>query len=166
MQDTVKKTLISAAVCCCFLLTGCSDSSNQEEAQPFSVYSFSGENEYFSISNGVIVLTSAEEIFYGGDLEETLETFNDITAYSVTFYVSSGGEENTLLSNSAVDKTGGTIDISGWTGQISGDILKSTDVPYLLDHLYCELETVDVNGEEHEYLLQLTVTEITGKTDS
>ena len=50
--------------CCCLMLTGCGASSKGEPS--LVVYSFKGENEQFSISNGVIVLTPNEEIFYGG----------------------------------------------------------------------------------------------------
>ena len=121
---------------CCFAFSGCSGLSHSEQEQSLAVYSFSGKNEYFSISNGVIALTPTEEIFYGGDLEEQGEFFNDVTDYSVTFYIISDNREKTLSSNSAVDETGGVIDISGWTGKIVGDILTSTDIEYLTNNLY------------------------------
>ena len=57
--------------CCCLMLTGCGASSKGEPS--LVVYSFKGENEQFSISNGVIVLTPNEEIFFGGDLAEKQE---------------------------------------------------------------------------------------------
>lgn len=55
-------------------LVGC-DNVTQEQ---LTVYSFSGENEQFSISNGVIVLDGTEEIFSGGDLKVADNFFTDI----------------------------------------------------------------------------------------
>ena len=55
---------------CTVLLAGCSTSSESNEEQPLKVYSFSGENEYISVSNGVIILDGKDEICYGGDLKE------------------------------------------------------------------------------------------------
>lgn len=39
------------------------------EQERLTVYSFSGENEQLTISNGIIVLNGTEEIFSGGDLK-------------------------------------------------------------------------------------------------
>ena len=72
--------LLITVLCTCLLL-GCSSKPAEE---PLVVYSFSGENEMFSISNGVIVLNEGEEIFYGGNLDGEL---SDIIAYSMTFYI-------------------------------------------------------------------------------
>ena len=58
-----------AIVFCALLLAGCSISSQSRQGQPLAVYSFSGENEFISVSNGVIVLDAEEEICYGGNLE-------------------------------------------------------------------------------------------------
>ena len=48
-------------------LTGC----GKEEPDQLTVYSFSGENEQLTVSNGVIALNGTEEIFAGGDLKVT-----------------------------------------------------------------------------------------------
>lgn len=74
------------------MFIGCSNSSANQE-QRLSVYSFSGEDEQFAISNGVIVLNSTEETFYGGDLKEKQDKLSDIAAYTKTFYVMSGNEK-------------------------------------------------------------------------
>lgn len=161
MKQVGRLLVLLSIVFYCLAFAGCSNSLHSEQEQSLAVYSFSGENEYFSISNGVIVLTSTEEIFYGGDLEEQQGIFDDITDYSVTFYIISDSKEKTLLSNAVTDETGGVIDISGWIGQVAGDILASADIEYLINNLYCKLQTNNLNGEENEYLLQLTVTEIT-----
>lgn len=71
-----------------------------------------------------------------------------------------------LLSNSVSDMTGETIDISGDVGKRSGDgtmIREPTDE--LQNNLYFELETTDLDGKKSNYQLQLTLTEVTGRTE-
>ena len=58
------------------------------------MYSFCGENANFSILNGIIVLSSMEEIFYGGNLDGEL---SDVVGYSMTFYIPVGNDERILL---------------------------------------------------------------------
>lgn len=148
----------------CAMFTGCGTSSDGEQDKPLAVYSFSGENKDFKISNGVIVLTSTEEIVYGGNLEVNQGKFNDIIAYSVTYYIMSNNEKDILISNSVEDMTGDTIYISGETGKHSSNnntIRESTDE--LQNNFYFELETTNQDGEKNNYPLQLTLVEITRK---
>jgi hypothetical protein len=158
MKIVVRVLLITVLYTC--LLSSCGMKPAEE---PLVVYSFSGENEMFSISNGVIVLNEGEEIFYGGNLDGEL---SDIIAYSMTFYIQSGSDDIVLLSNSVTDMTGGTIGIAGETGKISGDVLKNAEEDDLQNNLYFELKTTNLGGEENTYQLQLTVTEITKTKDS
>ena len=83
---------------CTVLLAGCNTSSESNEEQSLKVYSFSGENEYISVSNGVIILDGKDEICYGGDLKVMSDDFANITTYSTTIYIN-GSEKETLLSN-------------------------------------------------------------------
>ena len=145
---------------CTVLLAGCNTSSESNEEQPLKVYSFSGENEYISVSNGVIILDGKEEICYGGDLKVMSDDFANITTYSTTIYIN-GSEKETLLSNGVDDQTDGTIDVSGNIGKISGDILRDSDADKLTDNLWFELKTTNLNGEESTYRVQLETTEIT-----
>ena len=69
--------VLMAIVFCALLLAGCSISSQSRQGQPLAVYSFSGENEFISVSNGVIVLDAEEEICYGGNLETRKDKFTD-----------------------------------------------------------------------------------------
>ena len=94
------------------------------------VYSFSGNSESISVSNGVIVLSGKDEICYGGNLKVMSDDFADITAYSTTIYVD-GEEDSILLSHAVADQTGGTIDVSGNIGKISGDVLRDGDADKL-----------------------------------
>ena len=136
------------------LLAGCNTSTESNEEQSLKVYSFSGENEYISVSNGVIILDGKNEICYGGDLKVISDDFVDITTYSTTIYIN-GSEKETLLSNSVDDQTGGTIDFSGNIGKISGDIFKNRDADKLTDNLWFELKTTNLSGEENTYQVQL-----------
>ena len=143
------------------VLTGC----GKAEQEPLRVYSFSGENEQLGVSNGIIVLNGSEEIFSGGDLKAADDSFLDITSYSTTFYMISGSEKNVILSNSMVDTTGGTVNVSGDLGQISGNTtlrrIKIDDANDLENTLYFELAAKDKNGKESVYQLQMSLTEIT-----
>ena len=144
MKIIVRVLLITALYTCLFSSCGMKPAE-----EPLVVYSFSGENEMFSISNGVIVLNEGEEIFYGGNLDGEL---SDIIAYSMTFYIQSGSDDIVLLSNSVTDMTGGTIGIAGETGKISGDVLKSAEEDDLQNNLYFELKTTNLDGEEKPYV--------------
>ena len=158
--------VLMAIVFCALLLAGCSISSQSRQGQPLAVYSFSGENEFISVSNGVIVLDAEEEICYGGNFETRKDKFTDIASYSATIYLTSDGEENILMSNRVEDKTGGAINISEDIGKITGDILIPDDIDNLVDGLWFELKTVDLDGEENTYHLQLEVIEITRANDN
>ena len=70
-----------------------------------------------------------------------------------------------ILSNSVVDTTGGTVNVSGDLGQISGDStirrIKIDDTNDLNGTLYFELTTKDKHGTKNVYQLQMDLTEIT-----
>ena len=154
------RAVMLSLLACTVLLAGCNTSPESNEEQPLKVYSFSGENEYISVSNGVIILDGKDEICYGGDLKVMSDDFSDITTYSTTIYIN-GSEKEILLSNGVDDQTGETIDVSGNVGQISGDILRDSDADKLTDNLWFELKTTNLNGEESTYRVQLETTEIT-----
>ena len=154
------RAVMLSLLACTVLLAGCNTSSESNEEQSLKVYSFSGENEYISVSNGVIILDGKDEICYGGDLKVMSDDFANITTYSTTIYIN-GSEKETLLSNGVDDQTGETIDVSGNVGQISGDILRDSDADKLTDNLWFELKTTNLSGEENTYQVQLKTTEIT-----
>lgn len=135
--------------------------------QEQSVYSFSGANEYFSLTNGVVVLGAEEEVFSGGDLNiSDEEALGDIASYSATFYTLIDGEKHIIMSNSVVDQTGGKISLSGDLGKMSGgDFIirnKVEDPSDWKNNLYFELVTTGLDNKENTYQLQLSVTEVSG----
>lgn len=158
-------TLLCTIILCIGLLMGCSQ-NDESKSEEITVYSFCGENEQFVITNGVIVIGADEEIFYGGDLSVIdQEQFADISFYSMKFYAMTNGEKRTIMHNSVVDQTGGSINVTGNLGRIAGkDILignKTDNVSDLTDNLYFELITTDLSGKQDTFELQLTVTKIT-----
>lgn len=64
------------------------------------------------------------------------------------------------------DMTGRTINISGEVGKISGDIIKKAETDELKNNLFFELKTTNLNGEENEYQLQMTLTEVIKAADN
>jgi len=75
------------------------------------------------------------------------------------------GEKRIIMYNSAVDQTGGSINVTGNLGRIDGkDILignKAENVSDLTDNLYFELITTNLSGEQNTFELQLTASKIT-----
>ena len=143
-------------------LVGCSTTELQT-----SVYSFSGANEYFAISNGVIVLDDSTEAFYGGNISADEGFFAEATSYSATFYISSHGEKKVILSSKVVDLTGEAVDFSGEIGSISGDDVltqnKIDEIDDLRYNLYCDLSVTNKDGTESVYSVQMNLTEIVRK---
>ena len=132
------------------------------EEEPTRVYAFRGENEKFSISNGVIVVAEEGDVFYGGTLKTKGEYLSDISSYSVSFYLDMGSEVHTLMSNRLVDMTGTPIQLPDDLGKISGDgMINHREIEQLGNQLYCELQTKDLEGNSEVQKLQMEVVQIT-----
>lgn len=160
------KRIISIAISCLLIasLVGCAGSAEDAESGSV-VYSMSGSNDLFEISNGVIVLGEEEEVFDGGDLKILQEDlFSDVTAYTCSYYTITNGERRTILSNSTVDMTGGTLSVNGDLGRASGNgilignkIKSAEDLEQLL---WFELITTDLSGKENTYQLPLVLNKV------
>lgn len=142
-------------------LVGC----GKTEPSNLRVYSFSGADEQFSVTNGVIVLDETVRIFNGGNLKVTEDSFSNIVSYTATFYIVENDEKKVILSNSATDMTGSSVSLEGNLGQVSGDdALIETMIKDTSDwesNLYLELTTTDKSGTENVYQLQMSLTEVT-----
>ena len=149
------------AMVCLLSMTACSN-GKQEGASKYS-FSFRGENEYFAISNGIILLEETEEVFEGGNLEIVqTDLFKDVVSVSTTFYTMRNGEKYIILSNSVTSKEDGSLTVDGELGKISGsDIIGRTDenMDELRKNLWFELKTTDLNNKENTYQLKLTLSE-------
>ena len=156
----MNKILASVMALVCALSLSACGNGNQEQTE---TYRFRGENEFFAISNGSIVLSDTKEVFDGGNLHVTQAgIFDQVTSYSATFYTKKDGVQRTLMSNSVVDQTGGTIHVEGDLGIISGDGFiiggKVASIDELKGNLWFELKTTDLHGKETAYHLRLTLT--------
>ena len=80
-------------------------------------------------------------------MKEKPNEFENITAYSSAIYA--GNEKIFLCAVGVEDKAGGTINVSGNIGKISGDIFKDSAIDKFVDKLWLELETTNLNGEEN-----------------
>ena len=160
------KRIISIAISCLLIasLVGCAGSAEDAESGSV-VYSMSGSNDLFEISNGVIVLGEEDEIFDGGDLKILQEDlFSDVTAYTCSYYTITNGERRTILSNSTVDMSGGTLSVNGDLGRASGNGIlignKIKSAEDLEDVIWFELITTDLSGKENTYQLPLVLNKV------
>ena len=160
------KKIISIAISCLLIaaLVGCAGSVEDAESGTV-VYSMSGSNDLFEISNGVIVLGEEEEVFDGGDLKVLQEDlFAEVTSYTCSYYIITNGGRRTILSNSTVDMTGGTLSVNGDMGRASGNGIlignKIKSAEDLEDVIWFELITTDLNGKENTYQLPLVLNKV------
>ena len=160
------KKSISIAISCLLIaaLVGCGGAIEDAESGDV-VYSMSGSNDLLEISNGVIVLGEEEEVFDGGDLKILQEDlFSDVTAYTCSYYTITNGERRTILSNSTVDMTGGTLNVNGDLGRASGNGIlignKIKSAEDLENVIWFELITTDLSGKENTYQLALVLNKV------
>lgn len=160
------KKIISIVISCLLLnaLVGCAGSAEDAESGAM-VYSMSGSNDLFEISNGVIILDKEEEVFAGGDLKILQEDlFADVTSYTCSFYVITNGEKRPILSNSTVDMTGATLDVNGDLGRSSSNGIlignKIKEAEELEQLLWFELITTNLSGKESTYQLPLVLKKV------
>ena len=160
------KKIISIAISCLLIaaLVGCAGFAEDAESDGV-VYSMSGSNDLFEITNGVIVLGEEEEVFDGGDLKILQkDLFSDVTAYTCSYYTITNSERRTIISNSTVDMTGGTINVNGDLGRASGNGIlirnKIKSAEDLEDAIWFELITTDLSGKENTYQLPLVLNKV------
>ena len=160
------RRFLSIAISCLLIaaLVGCAGSLEDAESGSV-VYSMSGSNDLFEISNGVIVLGEEEEVFDGGDLKILQEDlFSDVTSYTCSFYTIVNGEKRPILSNSTVDMTGGMLNVNGDLGRASGNgILIGNKIKSAEDMenvIWFELITTDLGGKDNTYQLPLVLNKV------
>ncbi len=156
--------VLAVILICSTAFAGCG--SEKADAKDLKVYSFSGGDDYITVSNGVIVLSDGYNALYFGDLKADEEHFSDITSLTKTFYVYKDGEKQTLSQNSVTDTTGGTIKVGGEMGKMWGEagILGRTVPEDVENNLFFQLETTDKEGNVQNYQLQMKVVEVTEDT--
>ena len=148
-----------------FLLTLTLTSCVNEKQEQFAVYSFYGKNENFIISNGTIVLSNSEDIFWGGNLQAAQsESISDISSYKATFYTMVDGKQEIIhvdevqnLSNSYLLE----IDFGKKFGKDSSIKKQLIEIDKSNGKLYCELKITDREGNKNNYSIELEMTKVT-----
>lgn len=161
------------AFVCLIGLASCNGIRQDTQEKLLATYSFSGENDLFGISNGVIVLGEDKDIFRGGKLEIIQnEPFTNVAAFRVIFYTVRDNKKSTIITDGATFNT----DIVGYPSLYDDYLLSETSgkdflfgskgeskvesLDDLINNFWVELKVVDLEGKESIYQLQLTVTEV------
>ena len=157
----MKKALVFIlAIICLFMFVGCNSTEDSDKTE---VYTFYGENEYISVTNGTAVIDGENEMLSGGNLTIlNKELFADAVYWRYEFYILNDGEEKTAYVGSVSDETGGaSVNIEGDLGKISGgDIITKYDDSYaddFVNNLYFKFTVKNAEGEENTYHLQMKV---------
>ena len=136
------------------------DASQSNQTQE-GTYSFYGENEYFSLSNGSIVVSGEMETFDGGVLKAIdPELFSDVKSFSASFYtIKSNGKQDDFVTHKIYSSDGTPVSFGGSLGRSSSN---SPDLIRKIEQggLWLEVQTVDTADKETVYQLELTVTEV------
>ena len=148
------------------LIMPASCGKSEENSKGAKVYSFHGENEFMAVSDGVFVIDTDEDVFYGGNLrikDESLFDGKKAFTYNTRFYIVTDGQENTLMSNSMTDYTG-YVEINGDLGKISGGKFiagaEAENIEEVIGNLFFVMTTVGTDGQQRQYSMQMDVTEV------
>ena len=135
------------------VLVGCTQTS----ASP-TIYSFSGGREELRIINGVAVVGSQEETFYGGVLELDTSIFKNVKEYTIRFYIED--EEPWEILHHSVQ--GEIFDLENQDlGTRTGHVLKENmDVKDLQEHLYFEMKVTFESGKSESFTFPMKVQQI------
>ncbi len=151
----MKKLIVLVLAFIVLSMAACGNSKQNETIE----YSFHGENEHFSITEGSIVISSEGTVFNGGILEFTDPSFlNNIISYSASYYSLLSNNEREVFYSSTVNGLSENVSHSGealGTAGSSGILVghPETDLRF-------ELKTVDTKGKESIYQVELTLTEL------
>ena len=142
-------------------LTACTNETQEQ----LVVYSFYGENECFVISNGTIVLSNSEDVFWGGNLQVTQsESINDITSCKATFYTMVDGKQEIILvdefQNLSTSELLG-VDLGKKFSNDSTISKQFMEIEKSNGKLYCELKITDREGNKNSYTIELKLTKVT-----
>ena len=142
-------------------LTACKNEAQEQ----LVVYSFYGENDCFKISNGTIVLSDSEDIFYGGSLHVTEpESIIDISSYKATFYTVTDGQREIILVDELHNSSSAEL-LEVSLGKIVANDSELNqqfkNIEQLNGKVFCELETTDKEGNKNSYTIEMELTKIT-----
>ena len=136
---------------------GVANNTDVTEQGISTIYSFYGENEFFTISNVTLSLSDSGQKFNAGELTITKPSlFESVTSYSTCFYTTINGERDVFHSTN----TTGLADDDAPNGRKLGTASSNGFMIRNLEQgLWFELKTMDLNGTENAYQIQLTLAE-------
>ena len=155
-----KLTAIILALLFVLMLTAC----NNVKQEPLVVYSFYGESECFEISNGTIILSDSEDVFYGGNLNVNQpEAIQNITSYKATFYTMIDGQQETILIDelhniSSTELLG--VDLGKKVSNNPKISNQFKNIEEANGKFWCELKVTDTEGINNSYKIELNLIKI------
>ena len=155
-----KLTAIILALLFVLMLTAC----NNVKQEQLVVYSFYGESDCFEISNGTIILSDSEDVFYGGNLKVNQpESIQNITSYKAAFYTMIDGQQETILIDelnnvSSTELLG--IDLGKKVSNSSEISNQFRNIEDANGKFWCELKVTDKEGNSNSYKIELNLIKI------
>lgn len=156
------KRFVSVIMLLACIITLCA-CANTEQSEP-AIYSFYGKNEEVEISNGVISLTDAQNVFYGGILKfSNTDMLEEMVSYCATFYTIIDGEKTPIHIDevkNASDADLLNIDL----GKITDTNLSIAEAFEKMEELqayfWCDIEITYSNNESKTYNVPLVLIDI------
>ena len=136
-------------------------SCKNSEKDQTTVYSFSGKNESVSISNGTVVLTDYEEVFYGGNLNFVQP--ENISSYRATFYIMTDGQQETVFVDELSDVSPAELlnfDLGKKVGNNSEISKQFRNIEDADGKFWCELKVTDAQGNSNSYSVELELVKV------
>ena len=155
-----KLTAIILALLFVLMLTAC----NNVKQEQLVVYSFYGESDCFEISNGTIILSDSEDVFYGGNLKVNQpESIQNITLYKAAFYTMIDGQQETILIDelnnvSSTELLG--VDLGKKVSNSSEISNQFRNIEDANGKFWCELKVTDKEGNSNSYKIELNLIKI------
>lgn len=136
------------------ITTSCS--RNEKEIE---VYSFSGENEFIMINNGLIIVTDESEELIGGELRFKEDAPSNVNSATTKFFFYNDSVETTVLSNSEnIQGKSESMYITPDLGSInSEELFHGDDLELIKKTLSFSLKAELNDGEKIDYTVGLDV---------
>ena len=155
-----KLTAIILALLFVLMLTAC----NNVKQEPLVVYSFYGESDCFEISNGTIILSDSEDVFFGGNLKVNQpESIQNITSYKAAFYTMIDGQQETIL----IDELNNVSSTELLGVDLGKKVSNSSEISNPFRNIedangkfWCELKVTDKEGNSNSYKIELDLIKI------
>lgn len=122
-----------------------------EPMQQTTTYLFDGENEMFSITDGQIIISEKEDIFYCGHLKLKGGIVNDISAYQISYYIQMNDENHIITIDQKISEDSHiNIEIDDDLGKVSGKdyiiVDKNEDIDSIIRKIQFKIKIKKIDG--------------------